>query len=152
MGFNLDKFSASSFEPKKGKVSVPALADFFGESEEAIWEVRGLNASELYKAMDAGNKQASLEAVVNAIADKKEQAAVIRSALGLSNDTPGEIAKRMEMLVMGSVSPQITLPVAVKLAETFPIEFMVITNEITDLTGKGSDLVKPNAASQKAKK
>jgi hypothetical protein len=68
--------------------------------------------------------------------------------LGLIKDTPGEIAKRLEMLVMGSVAPAVSLPVAVKLAEAFPIEFLQLTNEISDLTGRGADLVKPQAASQ----
>jgi hypothetical protein len=52
------------------------------------------------------------------------------------------------MLVMGSVSPKIELPAAVKLAECFPIEFLSLTNEISELTGKGAELVKPQAASQ----
>ena len=71
----------------------------------------------------------------------------VRRALGLTKDTPGEIAKRLEMLVLGAVSPVLTLPQAVKLAEAFPVEFLVLTNEITALTGKGADLVKPAAAS-----
>jgi hypothetical protein len=61
--------------------------------------------------------------------------------------TNGEIAKRLEMLVMGSVSPEVTLPVAVKLAEAFPVEFLELTNAITTLTGQGFDMGKPQAAS-----
>ena len=76
------------------------------------------------------------------------KAAAIRKALGLGKDTPGEIAKRLEMVVAGCISPVLTLPQAVKLAERFPIEFLTLTNEITELTGNGADLVKPRAASQ----
>jgi hypothetical protein len=83
-----------------------------------------------------------------AISTKQEQTKAIREALGLTGDTPGEIAKRLELLVAGSVSPKIDLSAAVKLAEAFPIEFMVLTNKISELTGKGADLVKPGAASQ----
>jgi hypothetical protein len=36
----------------------------------------------------------------------------------------------------------------VKIAENFPIEFLTITNKITELTGQGADLGKPQAASQ----
>ena len=85
---------------------------------------------------------------MRAIAGGGDQAEAVRSALGLTKDTPGEIAKRLEMLVMGSVAPKIELPTAVKLAEAFPIEFLSITNRITELTGQGFDLVKPAAASQ----
>ena len=148
MAFNAEKFERSKFEARRAKVPVPALSDFFDEGETPEWEVRGLSAVELHKAIEASKRQGSIEAIVKAIAANQDQAGAIRSALGLTKDTPGEIAKRLEMLVMGSVAPAVSLPTAVKLAEAFPIEFLTLTNEITDLTGKGADLVKPQAASQ----
>lgn len=148
MTFNADKFERAKFEARRAKVPVPALVDFFDEGESPVWEVRGLSAVELHKAIEASKRQGSIEAIVKAIAANQDQAGAIRSALGLTKDTPGEIAKRLEMLVMGSVAPAIELPTAVKLAEAFPIEFLTLTNEITDLTGKGAEMVKPQAASQ----
>ena len=148
MAFNAEKFERSKFEARRAKVPVPALSDFFDEGETPEWEVRGLSAVELHKAMEAGKRQGSIEAIVKAIAANQDQAVAVRKALGLTKDTPGEIAKRLEMLVMGSVAPAVSLPVAVKLAEAFPIEFLQLTNEISDLTGRGADLVKPQAASQ----
>lgn len=148
MAFNAEKFERSKFEARRAKVPVPALSDFFDEGETPEWEVRGLSAVELHKAMEAGKRQGSIEAIVKAIAANQDQAGAVRKALGLTKDTPGEIAKRLEMLVMGSVAPAVSLPVAVKLAEAFPIEFLQLTNEISDLTGRGADLVKPPAASQ----
>jgi|SRR5574343_526294 hypothetical protein len=148
MAFNAEKFERSKFEARRAKVPVPALSDFFDEGETPEWEVRGLSAVELHKAMEAGKRQGSIEAIVKAIAANQDQAGAVRKALGLTKDTPGEIAKRLEMLVMGSVAPAVSLPVAVKLAEAFPIEFLQLTNEISDLTGRGADLVKPQAASQ----
>lgn len=148
MAFNAEKFERSKFEARRAKVPVPALSDFFDEGETPEWEVRGLSAVELHKAMEAGKRQGSIEAIVKAIAANQDQAGAVRKALGLTKDTPGEIDKRLEMLVMGSVAPAVSLPVAVKLAEAFPIEFLQLTNEISDLTGRGADLVKPQAASQ----
>ena len=148
MAFNAEKFERSKCEARRAKVPVPALSDFFDEGETPEWEVRGLSAVELHKAMEAGKRQGSIEAIVKAIAANQDQAGAVRKALGLTKDTPGEIAKRLEMLVMGSVAPTIELPTAVKLAEAFPIEFLTLTNEITDLTGKGAEMVKPQAASQ----
>lgn len=148
MAFNAEKFERSKFEARRAKVPVPALSDFFDEGETPEWEVRGLSAVELHKAMEAGKRQGSIEAIVKAIAANQDQAGAVRKALGLTKDTPGEIAKRLEMLVMGSVAPAVSLPVAVKLAEAFPIEFLQLTNEISDLTGRGADLVKPQAASR----
>ncbi len=147
MAFNAERFERSKFAPRTARVSVPALASFFDADEEAAFDVRGLSATELHRAMEAGKRQSSVEQIVKAIAASGDQAEAVRRALGLTKDTPGEIAKRLEMLVMGAVSPAMTLPQAVKLAEAFPVEFLALTNEITALTGKGADLVKPAAAS-----
>ena len=148
MPFDLEKFERAKFEPRRKIVAVESLSDFFAEGEAPEWEVRGLTANELHRAMEASRRQGSMEAIVKAMATKAEQVTAMRAALGLSGDTPGEIAKRMEMLVMGSVAPAIELPAAVKLAEAFPVEFLMLTNEITELTGKGSEMGKPAAVSQ----
>lgn len=147
MPFNAERFEAAKFEARKRRVSVPALAVFFDENEPPEWEVRGLNASELHRALEAGKSRGTMESIVKAISTSGDQASALRKALGLTKDTPGEIAKRLEMLVQGSLDPVITLPQAVKLAETFPIEFLQLTNEITELTGQGFDLVKPEPVS-----
>jgi hypothetical protein len=148
MPFDADRFDRAKFVARQQRVMVPALAEFFGEGEEAAWEVRGLSSTELHRALEASRRQDSIESIVKAIAASGDQATAVRRALGLTADTPGEIAKRLEMLVAGSVAPVIELPTAVKLAEAFPIEFLDLTNKISELTGKGFDLVKPPAASQ----
>ena len=151
MGFDVSQFQRAEFKPRTSKVSVPALAPFFGKDEEPEWEVRQLSASELFNAMDAKSRRTGLEAVVNAISNTGSVGDAVRAAIGLTKDAPGEVVKRLEMLVTGSVNPKVELPDAVKLAERFPIEFMQITNEITVLTGKGAEMVKPEAASPKIK-
>lgn len=148
MAFQAERFERAQFEPRRETVPVEALAAFFDEGEPAVWQVRGLSSSELHRALEAGKRQGSIETIVRAIASGGNQADAVRAALGLTKDTPGEIAKRLEMLVMGSLAPKIELPAAVKLAEAFPIEFLSLTNTISELTGKGFDLVKPSAASQ----
>lgn len=149
MPFDADRFARAKFEPRTAVVKVEALASFFGDGEAPEWTVRGLNSDELHRALEAGRRQGSIETIVKAIAATGDQADVIRRAIGLTKDTPGEIAKRLEMLSLGSVAPTVDLPTAVKLAETFPVEFLSLTNRITELTGKGFDEVKPGAASQK---
>lgn len=148
MPFQAERFERAQFEARRQSVPVEALAAFFDEGEPAVWEVRGVSATELHRALEASRRQDSIESIVKAIASSGDQAGAVRRALGLTKDTPGEIAKRLELLVMGSVSPKIELPVAVKLAEAFPIEFLSLTNTISELTGKGFDLVKPAAALQ----
>lgn len=148
MPFDGDGFERAEFRPRTKRVPVPALAAFFAEGEPAEFEVRGLTATELHKAMEAGARRGSVESIVKAIANGGDQVTAIRGVLGLTKDTPGEIAKRLELLVAGCVSPVLTLPQAVRLAERFPVDFLHLTNEVTTLTGQGADLVKPPAASQ----
>jgi len=148
MAFHADRFERAKLAPRRETLDVPALAAWFDEGEPARWTVRGLTSTELHNALEAGKRQSSIESIVKAISASGDQAQAIRKALGLAGDTPGEIAKRLEMLVAGSVEPAITLPTAVKLAEAFPIEFLLLTNAITNLTGQGADLGKPAPASQ----
>lgn len=149
MAFDAERFRAAKLEHRTERVEVEALAPFFGDGEAPAWLVRGLSAVELHRCTEASRRQSTIESIVKAMATQADQVAAVRKALGLAQDTPGEIAKRLEMLVLGSVEPKVELPDAVKLAESFPIEFMVLTNKITELTGKGADLAKPAAASQK---
>jgi hypothetical protein len=148
VGFNADKFMQEKLEARRKLVPVPALASWFDEGEPAQWEVRGLTSNELYLANDAKQRRSTTDNIIKALTESGDQAKAIREAIGLTNNTPGEVVKRLEMLVMGSVTPKIELPLAVKLAEAFPIEFLMLTNEITTLTGMGYDVVKPPAASQ----
>jgi hypothetical protein len=148
MPFNTEAFERAQFVPRQESVSVPALADFF-DSEPYEWVVRGLSGNELNRALDAGKRQKDIGKLVEAIGQSGAQVEDIRKAIGLSDKTtPGEIAKRIEMLTIASVEPIITMPVAVRLAENFPIEFMQLTNSISTLTGQGAEMVKPDASSR----
>ena len=149
MGFDLNRFTQAEFTPRTQVVQVPGLQAFFAKGDKAQWTVCSLTAAQLHNAIEAKQRQAGVKAVADAIAANGEQAQEIRKALGLAGDVPGEVVKRLEMLVAGSVEPKIDMPVAVKLASAFPIEFLQLTNAITELTGQGFDLVKPRAASPK---
>jgi hypothetical protein len=151
MPFDAARFEAAQLQPRRTRVRVEALAAYFPDGEQPEWEVRGLSASELQRAMDAERRQGSVESIVRAIAASGNQAQAVRKALGMTDDIPGEMAKRLEMLVMASTAPTIEMPLAVKLGECFPIEFLRLTNTITELTGMGAvaaDLGKPEAVSQ----
>ena len=149
MAFNVDKFEQAEFVPRTKSVAVPALADFFGSDETPVWVVRGLTSNELHRAINAKVTSKLTDEVVKAIDSGGDIAKELQKKLGLGKDVPAEVAKRLEMLVAGSVEPEITLQVAVKLAENFPVDFLTLTNEITELTGMGFDSAKPKAALQK---
>lgn len=148
MPFDAERFKRASYVPRTEDVPMPVLAEFFGEGEVPVIVVRGLSANELHLAIEAGARNRNVDAVVKAISTSADQVASIRQALGLAGDTPGEIAKRLQMLVFGAVAPAVDDAVAAKLAETFPVEFYDLTNRITALTGQGASRVKPPASSQ----
>ncbi len=149
MPFNVDRFDNAEFKPRTKEVSLPSLKAFFDKDELPIFEVRGLNSNELHRAVNASQSNKQVSSIVTAIAESADQAAAIRKAIGLGEEVPGEVAKRMEMLKSGLVSPELGMGQVVKFAETFPIEFMQLTNEITELTGLGYEEVKRSAASRK---
>ena len=68
--------------------------------------------------------------------DAKDKTEAVKGLMGV-NETPADIAKRLEWLVLASVDPPCTLDLAVRLCETFPIEFYQLTNKIYELTGRG---------------
>lgn len=142
-GFLTEKFAQAKFEPRTEEVEVPLLKEFFSEGQEPKFIIKGLNAIELNAAIEANNKQKSIDNVIKAISTDRDQINSIRKALGVSNDTPGEIAKRIEAMVLGCVSPTLNHAQVVKFSENFPLEFFDITNRIFNLTGQGGSHVKP---------
>lgn len=140
--FDNAAFMRAEYEARKEKVKVSALADYFPEGAAPEWEVRGQTASEIAQAMDAVSSSKSIDAIITAIANTANQIDEIKKAIGISDDVPDDVAKRLTQLVTCSTSPEIDMPLAVKLAEVFPIEFFILTNTIVKLTGLGMDIPK----------
>lgn len=146
MGFKADQFITAEFQHRTDAVRVPGLAEWF--DGDPVWTVRGLTAHEFATCQEAAEKDQSVAALAEALAagTKNEQVKELRDALGLSDTTPGEISKRIRMLMLGSVDPVCDRELSVKLSERYPIEFYQLTNEITQLTGKGQIVGKPDAS------
>ena len=150
MGFNVTKFTKQKFEHRTDDVEVPALEAWFdlpeveegAEKPSCLWRVRGLMGSEFARMMDSANKEANLTAIIEAISDNNSKVQELREAIGVGDDTPANLKKRLQQLVLGSVDPKIDDAIAVKLATNFPIEFYTLTNRITELTGLGLDIKK----------
>lgn len=173
MGFNPVKFTKQQFVPREEAVEVNALHIWFdGVTKEQVswftlpfkekveklkdpefikpddctWLVRGLSASELAGVFDCESKNRDLTTVIEALGSASGKVDELKNILGIGQETPLDIAKRLQQLVSGSVNPAIDFPTAVKLAENFPIEFYSLTNTITILTGQGCDLKKSPAS------
>lgn len=151
MPFNAEKFERAEFRPRTATLDLPVLAPFFDDGEKPQWTVRGLTATEFCRAMEAEKRNSTIDVLINALAASQSKSDAVqhtRKALGLSADTtPGEVAKRLEVLVFGSVVPVVTMETAVRFSEKFAVDFYVVTTKILELTGQGFELGKPDAAS-----
>lgn len=150
MGFDTSKFQKQEFSYRIRSVKVEALTAFFEENEDPLWEVRGLSVDEIYKSNEAAANAKMLEGIIEGLAGSKtEIAEAIKKLTGQDSNVSDQTSKRLQQLTFGSVNPKISLENAVKLAETFPIEFMDLTNEILKLTGLGKVLGKPKPCGDK---
>lgn len=145
---DIQKFLNAALQPRTQELAVPELQDWFPKDGKAAWTVRGLTAAELARAnLAAESGLDNVRAMVAAMAGDGDKADAIRKAMGLvSDDVPGDISRRIEMLAAGSVAPQLgadNRDVAVKLAETFPTVFYQLSNAILSLTGQGAEPGKP---------
>jgi len=151
MAFNQQAFMKAQYQPRTADVDVPSLAAYFDDEEKPVWTVKGQTASEVAKAIEAAVKNKNINNVLEAIGSSKAKIDELKDVIGISDDTPQDIVKRLEQLTQCSVSPAIDLSCAVKLAESHPIEFYILTNEIVKLTGLGMDLKKPKASGETKK-
>jgi len=146
MGFNKNAFTKQKFEHRTDTVSVPALSDWFDGDPD--WVVRNLSGNEMSMCQESSEKNKNISAITEALvtSNQKEKVDALRAIIGNTDDVTNDMAKRLEMIVYGSVEPEIDTSIAIKLAENFPVEFMQITNKITIMTGMGASKVKPKAS------
>ena len=154
MSFDIEKFKNGKLSDRTAEVPVPALASFFGKDEKAVFTVRGLTGAELGRSNEAVSQNKNIAAIAESVVspDEKEKIEGMRQLLGLSDDVPDDIVKRHTLLTMGSVEPEIDHTTAVKLAESFPLEFYQLTTKILELTGKGKQMGKPKGSGHKVSK
>jgi len=150
MAFNSKEFMKQSFNSRTEDVRVVELASWFAEGDEPVFKVRGLTFEELNKADNAADNSKAMLNLVATLQTKDGTAIAdgIKDAFGIGKDTPANMVKRINHMVMGSVDPEIDEEFAVKLASTFPIEFTLISNKIIELTGKGFMPGKPKGSTR----
>ena len=140
MVFDLSKFESEQYRHREVVVAVPELTSFFPEGAPPEWKIRGLTGIETARVRESVQRANDLEAIVSNLAAQasKEKAQAMLDALGLVRDaTPDDYVRRLTMLEIGSVDPQIKRHHAVKVAEVAPLAFYRLTDEIMVLMGQG---------------
>ena len=153
MGFDLVKFDQAQFKERTIEVKVPELSNFFDKDEKQIWIVRGLTGHELAKVNEAVRANKDIDSILSGIMSgiHTEKIDVIRESLGLTDDTPGDLVRRIAALRAASVEPVISQEISVKLADSFPTTFFLLTNKIFELTGEGKTLGESKASGETQK-
>jgi hypothetical protein len=150
MGFDAKRFQKAKFVHRMEAVPVPDLKEWFGANDKAEWTVRGLEGSELGYVNETAQRNKNIAAILEGIISSDDHAKIqgIKDMLGMAGNTPEDIARRLEMLVIGSVDPKCEIDLAIKLCKVYPIEFFQITNKITQLTGQGHVVGKPKGSGE----
>ena len=153
MPFNADKFLSAKLNAREEDVPVPDLKAWFDAKETPVWRVRGLTGAEMARVLEAVSRNKNRAAIAEGLMsdDDRKQIEALRAMLGVGDNVPDDIAKRLEQLVLGSVEPKCDQQLAVRLCESFAIEFYQLTNKITALTGMGYELGKPKHSTKTTK-
>lgn len=150
MGFDIKKFQKAEFAHREEKVNMDALKDFFDDKPE--FTVRGLTGEEMARVNEAQSKQKNLSAIVDALAANADTEKIkgLREAVGLTDDdVPGDLARRIEMLRLGCVDPELDERDAVKVFKVAPVDAYGATNTILQLSGQG---MRPGESKSSGKK
>ncbi|MBE9533900.1 MAG: hypothetical protein IMF03_02790 [Proteobacteria bacterium] len=154
MGFDAKKFLQTQLVPREETVPVPDMKDFFPEGEKPEWKVRGLTGVELARSNEAVARNKDIAAILEGLISQNNQAKIdsVKQLIGTDDKVPNDIAKRIELFIMGSVEA-VDIDIANKICTAFPVEFFEITNKITVLTGQGHvpGKPKPSGETQKSK-
>lgn len=144
MGFAADRFVSARAQARTESIAVPDLKDWFEPDEPPVWVVRGLSANDLVRADAAKESRRRESALVEALQSGAHGEIVrnLQAVLGRGDEVEPDMARRVEILVAGSVDPACSVELAVRLGEHFPVVFFQLTNAILTLTGRGSDVEK----------
>ena len=138
--FDEKEFMKTSFKQREKSIPVPELKAFYKEGDP-VWVIRGLVGVEVARVNDAQEKNSTLLQVATALqGNKNEKLEAFKDLFGVQGEeVPNEIVRRKEILVAGSVNPECSEELAVKMAMVYPTVFYFLTTEILRLTGLGQD-------------
>ena len=100
MTFDVKAFMNAQYVAREAEIPItePELKNFFNSDGMPVWKVRGLTGNELGKANDVAEKNKDLRAIIEGLMSggSKEKALALKKLVGVSDDVPNDIAKRIE--------------------------------------------------------
>lgn len=137
--FNSNAFNQTEFKPRTAGIPVPQLADWF--DGEPIWTVQSMTAEQNAIVNDAVLRSNAMGTLITAAINSatKDKTDLVKNLLGLGDNMPEDIVRRVEMLVQASVTP-CDRETAVNLSIRFPTIFYALTNKIIELSGEGAEM------------
>ena len=144
--FDLTKFRNTDFKRRTQEVPVPELAHFYPKYEKdkkskkvkvPVWLCQNMTGDELYRMREAVERNKDIDKTISALA-AGQGAEVAKEALGVTKNVSDDLARRLEVLVAGTVDEDFSKPDAVSLAKEFPLVFDKLTNAIMLLSGQGA--------------
>ena len=150
MAFDIEKFTESELNYRITDVKVPSLKEFFEKDEAPVWQVKGLTGHELAKVNEAIKLNKDVVSILSGISSEihSEKIDAIKETLGINDTSPDDLVRRIAALKFASISPVITQEISVKLADSFPTIFYLLTNKIFELTGDGKSLGESKASGE----
>lgn len=150
---DVNRFKNTKFEKRTEEVKVPALKDFFKKGEKPVFKVRGLSGPEMAEVHAAVDKYKNIGKLLEGLLseDIKAQVEAIKESMGVTEKTPVDLVRRLEMFKLGMVEPKVDAEFTLKYAEHFPIDFYHVTNRISNLSGRGSMPGKPHPSGKTQK-
>lgn len=143
-GFDSAKFERQEFHARTEDVKLDVMTPFFPEGEEPIFKIRSLSADEVARTNDVIKTAQLAEGMLEALLthNKADIAKELKNQLGYGSDVNPDIQRRIELIIYGTVKPQLPRELIVKMAENLPTAFYKLSNRITDITGLGNELGK----------
>jgi len=139
--FDKDKFLQAMITQPTKALEVPQLKGFFPKDAKPVWEVSALTSEQVARVAIAEEKNAGVGKMITALlgSNKNEQVEAIRKTMGGGDDLPSDYARRIEIILEGSVDLETEndRETVLKIAIYYPSIFMTISNEILILSGEG---------------
>lgn len=139
MGFDAQKFMSTSFKDRTGTVAVPELKQWFKKGDKPEFLVRGLNGHEIYQVNQRVERQKDIKEIIEQYysSSAKERAKAFLDEVGMNDEVPRDQIYALELVVAGTVDPELKKNEAVRLCKDVSPVFRRIADKIATLTGQG---------------